>query len=83
MTAEEMRVRLEKSGSSFEGLIAMANSLGFPDVVIRRRGERFEVWLDAVERAHRGEAGSPLGALEAAVREAVEESLKGGAAEGP
>ncbi|WP_027482701.1 nitroreductase family protein [Deinococcus pimensis] len=69
---------LAPGGGDFEALVETANAAGFPDVVVRRRGERFEAWLDAVERAHRGEGASATEAVREAVREAVEGSLKSG-----
>ena len=57
-----------------DALFEEAERVGFDDVRIRRRGEAFEVWLDRVERAHRGEGLSPLAAFRSALDEAHTEA---------
>ncbi|MBB6099796.1 nitroreductase [Deinobacterium chartae] len=55
----------------FDTAFARAEALGFPEVLVRRRGESFEAWVDRPDRAHRGEsASSPSQALRAALEEA-------------
>ncbi|AFZ66512.1 nitroreductase family protein [Deinococcus peraridilitoris] len=55
---------------SFDEAFARAETLGFADLRVRRRGEGFEAWLDRVEAAHRGEGNSPLQALLEAIEDA-------------
>ena len=77
MEAREITLRrvLEKQGfthtkSDTNTLFARAEAAGYPEILVRRKEQGFQAWVDRPERAHGGEGETALLALENAVLEA-------------
>ncbi len=75
MEAREITLRrvLEKQGfkhSDVNALFARAEAAGYSEILIRRKEQGFQAWVDRPERAHGGEGETALLALENAVLEA-------------
>lgn len=74
-----LKAVLEQQGfthveNSTNALFARAEAAGYPEILIRRKAEGFQAWVDRPERAHGGEGAAPQAALEQAVLEAERDS---------
>lgn len=56
--------------NSFDAMYQAAEQLGYSEVIVRRRGEQIEAWVDQGHIAHRGEGATPSEAVKAAIVEA-------------
>ena len=59
---------------NLDKLFARAESLGYPETVLRRKGSVVEAWIDEGRVAHRGEGQGATQALAGAIDAALEAS---------
>jgi len=63
---------------NLDKLFARAESLGYPETVLRRKGSVVEAWIDEGRTAHRGEGVGATQALTGAIEAALEAGKLGG-----
>ncbi len=59
-----------RPASDTNKLFARAEAAGYPEILVRRKEQGFQAWVDRPERAHGGEGETALLALENAILEA-------------